>query len=71
MQVQFLPYGQTGNLGGEVKRSNIMEFHSRSISKIFIPNIACGLTNKRHHTYRSEFLFCDLGHALRLGIGST
>ena len=34
-----------------------------SISKIFIPNIACVLTNERYRTYQAGFLFCHLGHA--------
>ena len=29
----------------------------------------CVLTNKRHKTYRTGFLFCRLGHAPRVGFG--
>ena len=45
---------------GEVKRSNIINM---SISKIFIPNFVCVLTNKRKKTYWTEFSFCCQGHA--------
>ena len=41
-----------------------------SISKIFIPNFVCALTNKRYKTYRMGFLFLHLGHAPGLGLGS-
>ena len=34
-----------------------------SISKIFIPNFVCVLTNERYKTYPTGFLFCQLGHA--------
>ena len=34
-----------------------------SISKIFIPNFVCVLTNERYKTYQTGFLFCRLGHA--------
>ena len=34
-----------------------------SISKIFIPNFVCVLTNERYTTYQTELLFCHLGHA--------
>ena len=33
-----------------------------SISKIFIPNFVCVLTNERYKTYQMGFLFCRLGH---------
>ena len=50
--------GQVG-----VKRS---KYHyitiTKSISKIFIPKIVCGLTNKRYKTYKTGFLFSCLGH---------
>ena len=41
MQVTFSSWGQTGDLGA---RSNIINM---SISKIFLPNFVCVLTNKR------------------------
>ena len=36
---------------------------TKSISKIFIPNFVCVLTNERYKTYQTGFLFCRLGHA--------
>ena len=45
---------------GKVKRSIIIYM---SISKIFIPNFVCVLTNKRQKTYWTEFSFCCQGHA--------
>ena len=44
---------------------------TKSISKIFIPNFVCVLTNKRYKTYQSFFLFCRLGHPLGVGLGGT
>ena len=38
-----------------------------SISKIFIPNFVCVLTNVRYKTYQTGFLFCRLGHAPGVG----
>ena len=35
-----------------------------SISKIFIPNFVCVLTNERYKTYQTGFSFCRLGHAM-------
>ena len=40
-----------------------------SISKIFMQNFACVLTNERYKTYQTGFLFCHLGHALGVGFG--
>ena len=46
-----------------------MKFHfTKSISKIFIPNFVCVLTNNRHNTYPPEFSFCDLGRAPGVGL---
>ena len=42
-----------------------------SISKIFIPNFVCVLTNERYKTYQTGFLFCRLGHAPGVGLGGT
>ena len=39
-----------------------------SISKIFIPNFVCVLTNERYKIYQTGFLFCRLGHAPRVGL---
>ena len=44
---------------------------TKSISKIFIPNFVCVLTNERYKTYQTDFLFCRLGHALGVGLGGT
>ena len=42
-----------------------------SISKIFIPNFVCVLTNERYKTYQKGFLFCPLGHAPGVGLQDT
>ena len=42
-----------------------------SISKIFIPNYVCVLTNDRYNTYQTGFLFCHLGHAPGVGLWGT
>ena len=42
-----------------------------SISKIFIPNFVCVLTNERYKTYQTGFLFCCLGHAPGVGPWGT
>ena len=42
-----------------------------SISKIFIPNFECVLTNERYKTYQTGFLFCRLGHAPGVGVWGT
>ena len=42
-----------------------------SISKTFIPNFVCVLTNERYKTYQTGFLFCPLGHALGVGLWGT
>ena len=42
---------------------------TKSISKMFIPNFVCVLTNERNKTYRTGFLFCCLGHALGVWLG--
>ena len=39
-----------------------------SISKIFIPNFVCVLTNERYKTYQTGFSFCHLGHAPGMGL---
>ena len=42
---------------------------TKSISKIFVPNFVCVLTNERYKTYQTGFLFCCLGHDLGVGLG--
>ena len=39
-----------------------------SISKIFIPNFVCVLTNERYKTYQTGFLFCHMVHAPGVGL---
>ena len=34
-----------------------------SISKIFISNFVCVLTNEKYKTYQTGFSFCHTGHA--------
>ena len=41
---------------------------TKSISKIFIPNFVCVLTNERYKTYQTRFSFCPLGHAPGVGL---
>ena len=44
---------------------------TKSISKIFIPNLVCVLTNERYKTYQTGFSFCRMGHALGVGLRGT
>ena len=44
---------------------------TKSISKTFITNFVCVLTNERYKTYQTGFLFCRLGHALGVGLGGA
>ena len=59
---------------GGAKRSNIIKYHSisitKSISKILKPNFVCLLTNERYKTYQTGFSYFCLGHApgVRLGV---
>ena len=41
-----------------------------SISKIFISNFVCVLTNERYKTYQTGFLFCRLGMPLGWDFGA-
>ena len=41
---------------------------TKSISKIFIPNFVCVLTNERYKKYQTGFSFCCLGHAPGVGL---
>ena len=60
---------------GALGRGQKIKYHlisiTKSFSKIFIPNFVCVLTNERYKTYQTGFLFCHLGHALRVGLGGT
>ena len=40
---------------GGAKRSNINKSKSQSITKIFLPNFVCLLTNERYKTYQAGF----------------
>ena len=44
---------------------------TKLISKIFIPNFVCVLTNERYKIYQTGFLFCRLGHAPGVGLWGT
>ena len=69
MQVKFSSYGQTGDLGVRSKGQISVISVTISISKIFIPNLICVLTNERYKTYhQTEFLFCRLSHAPEAGL---
>ena len=60
---------------GALGRGQKVKYHlisiTKSISKIFIPNFVCVLTNERYKTYQTGFLFGRLGHALGVGLGGT
>ena len=44
---------------------------TKSISKIFIPNFLCVLTNERYKRFKTGFSFCRMGHAPGVGLGGT
>ena len=52
------PWGPGEGSKGQISLISI----TKSISKIFIPNFVCVLTNERYKTYQTGFLFCPLGH---------
>ena len=56
---------------GRGQKVNYLISITKSISKIFIPNFACVLTNERYKTYQTVFIFCHLDHALGVGLGGT
>ena len=60
---------------GALGRGQKVKYHlisiTKSISKIFIPNFVCVLTNERYKTYQMGFLFCRLGHAPGVGLWGT
>ena len=57
---------------GALGRGQKVKYHlisiNKSISKIFIPNFVCVLTNERYKTYQTGFLFCCLGHSPGVGL---
>ena len=60
---------------GALVRDQKVKYHlisiTKSISKNFIPNFVCVLTNEGYKTYQTGFLFCRLCHALGVGLGGT
>ena len=56
-----------GALGRDQKIKYLISI-TKSISKIFIPNFVCVLTNERYKIYQTGFSFCCLGHAPGLGL---
>ena len=60
---------------GALGRGQKVKYHlisiTKSISKIFIPNFVCVLTNERYKTYQTGFLFCPLGHTPGVGLWGT
>ena len=60
-----------GALGSGQKVKYHLISITKSISKIFIPNFVCVLTNERYNTYQMGFLFCHLGHAPGVGLWGT
>ena len=57
---------------GALGRGEKVKYHlisiTKSISKIFIPNFVCVLTNERYKTYQTGYSFCRLGHARGVGL---
>ena len=57
---------------GALGRGQKVKYHlisvTKSISKIFLPNFVCVLTNERYKTYQTGFSFCPLGHAPGMGL---
>ena len=57
---------------GALERGQKVKYHlisiTKSISKIFIPNFVCVLSNERYKTYQTGFSFCSLGHAPGVGL---
>ena len=57
------------------RRGQKVNYHlisiTKSISKIFISNFVCVLTNERYKTYQTGFLSCPLGHAPGVGLWGT
>ena len=55
-----------------LERGQKVKYHlisiTKSISKIFIPNFVCVLTNKRYKTYQMGFALCRLDHTPGVGL---
>ena len=60
---------------GALGRGQKVKFHlisiTKSISKIFIPNFVCVLTNERYRTYQTRFSSFCLGHDPGVGLWGT
>ena len=60
---------------GALGRGQKVKYHlisiTKSISKSFIPNFECVLTNESYKTCQTGGLFCRLGHALGVGLMGT
>ena len=58
---------------GALGRGQKVKYHliaiTKSISKIFIPNFVCVLTNERYKTYQTGFSLNCQGHAQGVGLG--
>ena len=57
------PWGPREGSNGQMVKYHLISI-TKSISKMFIRNFLCVLTNERNKTYQTGFLFCCLGHAL-------
>ena len=57
---------------GALGRGQKVKYHlisiTKSISKIFVPNFVCVLTNERYKAYQMIFSFCRLGHVQGAGL---
>ena len=65
---KFFSAPPPGALGRDQKVKYHLKTITKSISKIFIPNFVCVLTNERYKTYQTRFSFCLLGHAPGVGL---
>ena len=57
---------------GALGRGQKVKYHlisiTKSISKIFIPNFVCALTDEIYKTYQTRCSFCCLDHAPGVGL---
>ena len=67
VQPQFFFAPPSGALGRGQKVKYLISI-KKSISKTFIPNFVCVLTNERYKTYQTGLLFYHLGHAPGVGL---
>ena len=65
--LKFVLAPPPGALGRGQKVKYYLISITKSISKIFIPNFVCVLTNERFKTYQTGFSFCPHGHAPGVG----